>query len=129
MRTLSSITIPAVGVTVCGCGWARGRAIRLNASMNPREPRGTRLRQGFGEATPSEPRTLNTIDFGSPFNPELRRRSHVSNERRRCDDGRTREVPFAADAHAVLPVAIERRDRALARIERVLALAEARSAP
>src|SRR5262249_54093670 len=34
-----------------------------------------------------------------------------------------------ADAHAVLPVAIERRDRALARIERVLTLTETRSAP
>src|SRR6185436_15021664 len=52
-----------------------------------------------------------------------------AHERRRGDDRRTREVALAAKTHAVLPVAIERRDRAFAGMQRVGTLAEARAAP
>src|SRR5258705_2867906 len=64
---------------------------------------------------------LNTMDvhssdsvlLGIPLEPELRGRRHVAGERGCGHDGRTRQVALAADAHAVLPVAVERRDRAL----------------
>src|SRR5258705_347298 len=64
---------------------------------------------------------LNTTDvhssdsilLGIPLEPELRGRRHVAGERGCGHDGRTRQVALAADAHAVLPVAVERRDRAL----------------
>ena len=49
-----------------------------------------------------------------PGEAELAGRRHVAGERRGGDDGGAREVAFAAEAHAVLPVAVERRDRALA---------------
>ena len=52
---------------------------------------------------------------GSHDQPQLSRRRHVARERRGGDDGGTREVAFAAESHPVLPVAIERRDRAFAR--------------
>src|SRR6185295_11987999 len=67
--------------------------------------------------------------LGIPFQTELARRRHVADERRRCDDGRARQVPFAAQPHAVLPVAVERRDRALALLQCVGSLAETRTAP
>src|SRR5262249_55085068 len=67
--------------------------------------------------------------LGIPRQAQLRRRSHVADERRRRDHGRAREIALAADAHAVLPVSIEAGDRALARRERVGTLAEAGSAP
>ena len=66
---------------------------------------------------------------GIPCQPELVRRRHVADERRGGDDGRAGEIAFAAEAHAVLPVAVERRDRALPFLERVRPLAEARPAP
>ena len=52
--------------------------------------------------------------FGLPFEPELGRRRHEAEQRGGRDDGGAREVALAAETHAVLPVAIERRDRALA---------------
>src|SRR2546427_1754357 len=64
-----------------------------------------------------------------PLQPKLARRRHVANERRSGDDGGAGKVAFAADAHAVLPVAIERRDGALPFAKRVRSLAETRPAP
>src|SRR5215510_10866895 len=64
-----------------------------------------------------------------PFETELARRGHVADERRGGDDGGAGEIAFAAEPHAILPVAIERRDRALPLDERVRSLTEARSAP
>src|SRR5262252_704252 len=64
--------------------------------------------------------------FRIPLEAELVRRRHVTDDRGRGDDRGAREVAFAADAHAILPVAIERRDRALAGVQRVRPLAEAR---
>src|SRR4051795_7843044 len=66
---------------------------------------------------------------GVPRQPELARRRHVANQRRRGDDDRAGEVAFAAEPHAVLPVAIERRDRALPFFERIRSLAEALPSP
>src|SRR5215472_9723279 len=64
-----------------------------------------------------------------PFEAELARRRHVAGERGRGDHRWRREIAFAAEAHAVLPVAIERRDRALTLLERVRSLTETRSTP
>src|SRR6185436_17239994 len=71
----------------------------------------------------------NTEFLRVPFQPELAGRSHVAEQRRRGHDHRAGEVAFAAEPHAVLPVAIERRDRALAFFERIRSLAEAGAAP
>src|SRR5476649_199194 len=71
----------------------------------------------------------NTEIIGIPFQAELARRRHVADERRRGDDHRAREIALAAEAHAVLPVAIERGDRALPLLEGVRTLTEARAAP
>src|SRR5258706_15927168 len=65
----------------------------------------------------------------APLDAELARGAHVAKQRRRGDDRRTREVAEATDAHAVGPVSVERRDRALAFLESVGPLAEARTAP
>src|SRR5215467_3004650 len=67
--------------------------------------------------------------IGIPFDAELARRSHIADERRRGDDGGTRQVALAAEAHAILPVAIERRNRALAFDQRIRPLSEAWAAP
>src|SRR5207237_7900273 len=67
--------------------------------------------------------------FGVPLDSELARRRHVADDRRGRHDGGAGEITFAAKAHAVLPVAIERGDRALAGVERVGPLAEAGAAP
>src|SRR5439155_18601551 len=65
----------------------------------------------------------------APFDAELARRTHVAEHRGRRDDRGAREIAEAADAHAVRPVAVERRDRGLPLRERVGALAEAGPAP
>src|SRR5262249_11779939 len=67
--------------------------------------------------------------LGLPHEPQLGRRAHVAEQRARRDDAGRGEIAFAADAHAVRPVAIEARDRALAGRERIGALAETRAAP
>src|SRR5262245_66526819 len=64
-----------------------------------------------------------------PDQAQLARRAHVAEQRRGGDDRGAREVALPSHAQAVRPVAIERRDRALARGERVGALAEAGAAP
>src|SRR2546425_3547497 len=64
-----------------------------------------------------------------PVDTKLAWRRHVANERRGGDDGRAGEIAFATESHAVLPVAIERRDRALTSRQGVGTLAEARPAP
>ena len=66
---------------------------------------------------------------GSHVRPSSRGRRHEPEQRRRGDDRGAREVAFAAESHAVLPVPVERRDRALPRTERIRPLSEARSAP
>src|SRR5437763_14064298 len=67
--------------------------------------------------------------LGVPRQPELVGRRHVPDERRRRDDRGTCQEAFAADAHPVLPVAVERRDGALSFLQCVWTLAEARTAP
>src|SRR5690349_14416040 len=64
-----------------------------------------------------------------PLQPQLAGGRHVSDQRGRRDDRRAREVALAAEAHAILPVAIERRDRAFSFRQRVGALPETRTAP
>ena len=64
-----------------------------------------------------------------PFQAKRRRRRHEAQQRGRRDDGWTGEIPFAAKPHAILPVSIERRNRALTGAERVGSLTEARTAP
>src|SRR6202163_4535340 len=73
--------------------------------------------------------TSDTEQIGVPRQPELARRRHVTNQRGRGDDRRAREVAFAANAHPVLPVAIERGDRALPSPERIRTLTETGAAP
>src|SRR5262249_40114013 len=57
------------------------------------------------------------------------RRGHVADQRGRGDDRGTGEITPAAETHAVLPVAVERRDRAPPRREGGGPPAEARTAP
>src|SRR5262245_59992152 len=64
-----------------------------------------------------------------PFDAQLAGRGHVADERRGGDHGGAGEVAFAAEPHAILPVAIERRDRALPFHQRVRPLPEAGTAP
>ena len=85
------------------------------------------LRDGERRVRPDEP--LDSVLFGIPAEPELGRRRHVAGERRGGNHRRRCEITFAADAHAVLPVAIERGDRALTLRERIGPLAEAGTAP
>src|SRR5262245_10647371 len=76
------------------------------------------------------PFTLSDTKFlRIPLQPQLARRRHVADERRRRHHRRAGEIAFAAEAHAVLPIAVERRDRAFTGVQRVRALAEARTAP
>src|SRR5438445_6888983 len=72
---------------------------------------------------------LDSKFLGAPLQAQLARRRHVAHERRRDHDCRAREIAFTAEAHPVLPVAVERRDRALAFRESVRTLAEAWTAP
>src|SRR5437773_10371587 len=67
--------------------------------------------------------------IGIPFESELARRRHIPNERGGRHDGRTGEIAFAAEAHPILPVPIERRDRTLSFLKRVGTLTETRTAP
>src|SRR5258708_26422851 len=64
-----------------------------------------------------------------PSQPELARRRHVADERRRGDDGGAGKIAFAAETHAILPVAVERRDCALPLDQRVRTLARAPTPP
>src|SRR5262245_47439903 len=72
---------------------------------------------------------LDSKHFGPPLDAELAGRRHVPEHRGRRDDGRAREVAFAAETHAILPVAIERRNGALSAVKGVFSLAEAGTAP
>src|SRR5215204_2045108 len=67
--------------------------------------------------------------LGAPLQPELVGWRHVADKRGCRDDDRACQEPFAADAHAVLPVAVERGDRALPLFQRVRPLTEAGPAP
>src|SRR5688500_15754585 len=107
------MVMPAVGVTVGSCCTAARTGHTTSAAA----------------AAASSIRALNTKHLGLPRQPEFAGRSHVAEECGRGDDGGAGEVALAAESHAVLPVAIECRDRALSRRERVFALAEAGSAP
>src|SRR5256885_3067476 len=64
-----------------------------------------------------------------PHQPEFTWRRHVAHQRRCRDDGGTGEIAFAAEAHAVLPIAIERGDGALPFAQRIRTLAKAGAAP
>src|SRR6266571_6503973 len=70
---------------------------------------------------------LNAKLLSVPGEAQFARRSHIADERRRGDDDRAREEPFAAEAHAVLPVPVERGDRPLPFRQRVGTLAETRA--
>src|SRR6185503_9638530 len=70
-----------------------------------------------------------TERFRAPLEAQLVGRRHVADQRRRGDDHRAGEKAFAAEAHPVLPVAIEGGDRALALVQSVRSLAEAGAAP
>ena len=80
----------------------------------------------------SHPRTfapLYSVEIGIPLQPELGRWRHVAGERRSGHDGRAGEVTLAANTHAILPITIEGRDRALTRLERIWPLTKTRAAP
>src|SRR5262245_58362569 len=64
-----------------------------------------------------------------PLEPQFVGRRHIADERRSGHDRGARQLALATYAHPVLPVAIERRDRALPFFQRVGTLAEARPAP
>src|SRR4051794_23522426 len=64
-----------------------------------------------------------------PGQPQLARRRHVSNQGRRSHDDRAGQVAFSTESHSILPVAVERGDRALAFDERGRSLSKARTAP
>src|SRR5262245_7648241 len=66
---------------------------------------------------------LDTKLIGIPLEAELAWRRHVADQRRCGDDRGTGEITFAAESHAVLPVAVERRNRALPFRERIGSLA------
>src|SRR5512142_1350864 len=66
--------------------------------------------------------------LGLPGEAELLRRRHVTDEGGCRDHGGAREIPLAPEAHAVLPVAVERRDRPLPLLQGVRALTEAGTA-
>src|SRR4051812_4521354 len=73
---------------------------------------------------------LSDAEFlGIPLQPQLTRWRHVADERRGGDDDRAGEKAFAAEAHAVLPVAVERRNRALPLFERIRPLSKTGTAP
>src|SRR5438477_12259053 len=67
--------------------------------------------------------------LGLPLEAELVGRGEVSDQGRGGHDGRRREISLAADAHAVLPVAVEGRDRPLPLFQRVRSLSETGAAP
>src|SRR6476661_6945520 len=62
---------------------------------------------------------LDAVDLGVPFQAELGGRCHVTGERGRGYDGRAGEIAFPPDTHSVLPVPVERRNRAFAFRKRV----------
>src|ERR1700730_15892086 len=58
-------------------------------------------------ARPDRMVLLDSKILGAPRPAQLARRCHVPDQRRRGDDRRAREIAFAAEAHPVLPVAVE----------------------
>src|SRR5436190_6820403 len=72
---------------------------------------------------------LDAVDLRVPFQAELGGRCHVPGERGRGDDGRAGEIAFPSNTHSVLPVPVERRNRAFAVRKRVGSLTETGTAP
>src|SRR5947209_5757545 len=114
---------------------AAGDEVLLNDPLEdwriaPGVPRAFRIddrdRSAFANAQAVGLRAENAALLGQT---ELLRRRPVSGDRRCGHDRGAREIPFASEPHAVLPIAIERRDRALAGVQRVGPLPEARTAP
>src|ERR1700741_185921 len=68
-------------------------------------------------------------DLRLPLEAELGWRRHEAEKRGSRDDRGAREGAFPAVSHAILPVPVERRDRALPGGERVRPLPEARPTP
>src|SRR6059036_2515503 len=89
----------------------------------------TRGRAGWSWFEGSSRRWLYAERDRIPLDAKLRGGRHVPGQRRGCDDGRAGKVALAADAHPVLPIPIEGRDRALSLGERIGSLTEAGSAP
>src|SRR5262245_57967913 len=81
------------------------------------------------ESAVSESKVSDTEFLWVPFQAKLTRRGHVPDERRCGDHGGARQIAFAANAHAVLPVAVERGNRPLAGVQRVGTLTETGTAP
>src|SRR5262249_11866551 len=75
------------------------------------------------------PQALYAKGVRIPLQPQFARRRHVPDQGRRGDDRWAGQVALASEAHAVLPVAIERGDRTLTLDERVGPLTEAGPAP
>src|SRR6188474_2697459 len=122
-RTISRNVSVASAIQICG---SVSQSIRAPSVQRFRVP-GLRFRVRFrvqGSGFRSD-----AVAFWIPLESELGRRSHVANQRRRGDDGWAGEIAFATDAHPILPVAVEGRDRALSLGERVRSLAEAGTAP
>src|SRR5262249_2452311 len=119
------------------CGGTRGAPRRTAAagrlSHRPGAPRGCRTwcpaPAGCAPAPRAGSAGSDRERLGLPHQAQLARRTHVAEHRARGHHAGGREVALAAHAHAVRPVAVEARDRTLARLERVRALAEARAAP
>src|SRR5262245_17971529 len=91
----------------------------------------------WATGTPIVPATARCDSVGTsdseliriPGEAEFVGRRHVAQQRRRGDDGRTCEIAFAAETHAILPVPVERRNRPLTCGQRVRPLAKAGPAP
>ncbi len=122
---------PVVGAAIVGAGVV-GAAVVAGAMVIEIDGSGVRETVGDGDDSADEPAgrvsrikrpkainaitaaprnaaswTLDPVALGLPAKLQGARRGHVAEQRRRRDDGGAREVPLAADAHAVLPVTVE----------------------
>src|SRR4026209_395672 len=110
------MTVPCVrGIVSCACpdNWYAATtmpAARHDASKTRQHDANDFFIVVFAGGTVG---ALQPVLLRFPLQPELARRRPVADEGRRGDHGRARQVAFAAEAHAVLPVAVEGRDRAL----------------
>src|SRR5579862_1836146 len=80
-------------------------------------------------ATPIEAATSDAELIRVPLKADFIRGRHVAGDRRGRHDRGAREIAFAAEAHAVQPVAVEGGDGALAALERIRTLSETGTAP
>src|SRR5262245_27587010 len=111
--------MPVVGATSCSAGLscraASGTSDSMNTTASPPRRSARRTVLDCSDA----------IQLRSPLEAELVGRLHVSDERGGRDDRGAGEVALAPKPHTILPVPVERRDRALAGRQRIFALPEA----